>query len=314
MRAGGPDPLATVFFLSDYGLQDEFAGVVKAVLRRESPQVTVVDLSHEISPYDVRAGARMLERAAPFVAPGIFLAIVDPGVGSARRAVAIEVVPDPGRGPESASVLVGPDNGLLVPAARALGTILLAVEVDQAGLDPQTGEGPTFAGRDVFAPAVARIANRTPLCDLGAAIDPDALEPGPPAVLVAAAGRALTTEVVWEDRFGNLELAATVADLPETVESTRELLIRIPGERFDAQPGGPCQSKESSQLPAGKPLQAPSRSVTACRVRTFAEIPPGKVGLLVDSYGKLTLACRESSAAMTLAVHPGEKLHLISVE
>ncbi len=328
MSATSPDPLATVFFLSDYGLQDEFVGVIKAVLRHEAPNVTVIDLSHEIPPCNVRAGARMLERAAPFAAPGIFLAVVDPGVGSARRAIAIATEPPPtdapaGRPPagrpqagtERTSVLVGPDNGLLIPAARSLGSILLAVQLHETGQIPQRPDtGPTFAGRDLFAPAVARIANGTPLRDLGSVIDPSDLHPGPPSVLVAAGSGALTAEVLWEDRFGNLQLAATPSDLPEPAGTTGEVLIRIPGGRPEPQAGGADRSGRSLHQTAGRSHQAAVRTFTARRVRTFTEIPTGKIGLLVDSYGKLTLACRESSASAMLAVHAGEKLHISPVD
>ena len=108
--ATGPD---TVFFLSDYGTRDEFAGVVRAVLRRLAPAAVVIDLTHEVPPFDVAAGARTLLRALPHLGPGVVLAVVDPGVGSARRGVAIEAASDGGP-----SFFVGPDNGLLLRGRR----------------------------------------------------------------------------------------------------------------------------------------------------------------------------------------------------
>ena len=99
----------TVSFLTDYGLDDEFVGVLKAVIRDLAPHVTVIDLTHGIRPYDVRAGSLALARAIPYVPAGVVLAVVDPGVGTSRRAVAVEVAGGEG-------VLVGPDNGLLGPA------------------------------------------------------------------------------------------------------------------------------------------------------------------------------------------------------
>src|SRR5689334_2966144 len=114
-RVQPDDPAAAVFFLSDYGTADEFVGIVHAVLHSRAPGVAVIDLGHEVPPYDVAAGASMLVRCAPYLGAGVVLAVVDPGVGTERRGVAIEAV---GTGP---SWLVGPDNGLLVPLAAALG-------------------------------------------------------------------------------------------------------------------------------------------------------------------------------------------------
>ena len=99
----------TISFLSDYGLSDEFVGVVKSVIRSIAPEVVVVDITHQVAPHDVRAGGLALARSAQYMVPGVVLAVVDPGVGGDRRAVAVEVG-------DGASVLVGPDNGLLAPA------------------------------------------------------------------------------------------------------------------------------------------------------------------------------------------------------
>src|SRR5262245_49758606 len=99
----------TISFLSDYGTVDEFVGVVKAVVRDLAPHVTVIDITHEIAPFDVRAGSLALARSIPYLPAGIVLAVVDPGVGTDRRAVAIEVAGGEG-------VFVGPDNGLLASA------------------------------------------------------------------------------------------------------------------------------------------------------------------------------------------------------
>ena len=103
----------TVWFLSDYGLDDEFVGVVKAVIRAIAPGTTVIDITHGIPPHDVRAGSLALARSTQYLSPGVVLAVVDPGVGSARRAVAVEAGGDDGEGAEPGAVLVGPDNGLL---------------------------------------------------------------------------------------------------------------------------------------------------------------------------------------------------------
>ncbi|MEQ1787398.1 MAG: SAM-dependent chlorinase/fluorinase, partial [Acidimicrobiales bacterium] len=116
------DRFDTITFLSDYGTSDEFVGVVKSVIRSIAPAVTVIDLSHEIPAYDVRAGSLTLGRAAQYLCPGVVLAIVDPGVGTERRAIAVEV----GGGQ---SYLVGPDNGVLASAVAMSGGATAVVEL-----------------------------------------------------------------------------------------------------------------------------------------------------------------------------------------
>ncbi|HXW35820.1 MAG TPA: SAM-dependent chlorinase/fluorinase, partial [Acidimicrobiales bacterium] len=147
------------YFMSDYGLSAEFAGVVRAVLARDAPGVPTVDLTHAIPPFDVRAGALTLARCAPHLGPGIVLAVVDPGVGTARRAIALESADD--RGPRH---LLGPDNGLLVWAAELLGGIRRAVELEAS---PMTPKSSTFDGRDVFGPAAASLSRGTGIASLG---------------------------------------------------------------------------------------------------------------------------------------------------
>ncbi|HET7718313.1 MAG TPA: SAM-dependent chlorinase/fluorinase, partial [Acidimicrobiales bacterium] len=130
----------TITFLSDYGLRDEFVGVVKGVLRTLAPHATVLDLTHEVPVHDVRAGALTLARSVQYLPPGVVLAVVDPGVGSDRRAVAVEV------GDEQTAVLVGPDNGLLAPAVAMVGGARRAVSLTNTDLH-LPAPGPTFAGR-----------------------------------------------------------------------------------------------------------------------------------------------------------------------
>src|SRR4051795_1537250 len=141
----------TVSFLTDWGSTDEFVGVVKAVLRDLAPHVAVIDLSHQIRPFDVRAGSLALARSISYLPTGVVLAIVDPGVGTARRAVAIEVAGGEG-------VFVGPDNGLLASAVAMTGGAQRAV-VPTRPESPLPAPGPTFAGRDVFGPVAAHLAN-----------------------------------------------------------------------------------------------------------------------------------------------------------
>ena len=150
----------TVSFLTDYGLDDEFVGVVKAVHPRPRPaRRRSIDLTHGIRPFDVRGGSLALARAIPYVAEGVVLAVVDPGVGTARRAVAVEVA-------GGAGVLVGPDNGLLAPAVAIVGGAERAVELTNAEYH-LAAPGATFAGRDVFAPVAAHLCNGVDLAELG---------------------------------------------------------------------------------------------------------------------------------------------------
>src|SRR5438270_9061425 len=139
----------TVSFLSDYGSVDEFVGVCKAVIRNIAPHAAVIDLTHEIAPHDLRAGGLALARCSQYLPSGVVLAVVDPGVGTDRRAVAVEVAGGEG-------VFVGPDNGLLASAVAMTGGATRAVSLTNPDYQLDA-PGPTFAGRDVFAPAAAHL-------------------------------------------------------------------------------------------------------------------------------------------------------------
>jgi hypothetical protein len=199
-----PPRFDTITFLSDYGNGDEFVGVVHSVIRSIAPHVAVIDLTHEIPPYDVRAGSLTLGRAAQYLCPGVVLAVVDPGVGTERRAVAIEVG-------DGQSYLVGPDNGLLASAVAMSGGVTAVVELTNRGLQ-LAAPGATFAGRDIFGPAAAHLCNGVPLDELGEAIDPMSLRPGLMPLPRDDAG-ALVAEVLWVDRFGNCQLNVDPAEV-----------------------------------------------------------------------------------------------------
>jgi S-adenosylmethionine hydrolase len=191
---GGYD---TISFLSDYGHADEFVGVVHSVIRSIAPQAYVVDVAHAIAPHDVRAGSLCLARAAQYLCPGVALAIVDPGVGTARRAIAVEVG-------DGQAVLVGPDNGLLAPAVSMVGGAGRAVVLTNEEYQ-LPAPGATFAGRDVFAPAAAHLCRGIDLFELGDPIDSTSLLPGVLPVPVED-GDDLVCEVLWVDRYGNAQL------------------------------------------------------------------------------------------------------------
>jgi S-adenosyl-L-methionine hydrolase (adenosine-forming) len=261
------------FFLSDYGTRDEFVGVVHAVLTAWAPGVTVIDLSHEIPAFDVRAGARLLERAAPWLGAGVVLAVVDPGVGSARRGVCLEAAlgPSPDDGPR---FYVGPDNGLLMGA----GTVARAVELPPS---PPAAPSRTFDGRDLFAPAAAALCRGVPLEQLGSPVDPATLERLPPPIVShqrSPDGRqTLRAEIIWVDRFGNLALAAAAEHDPSA-----PILLAVP---------------DGTTHPVR-------------RVASFAELAPAELGLLLDANGHLALVANQGSAARRLALEAGAVIQL----
>ena len=156
-------PGQTISFLSDYGLVDEFVGVVKAVIRSIAPHATVIDITHDIAPYDVRAGALALARSVQYLPSGVLLAVVDPAVGTDRRLVAVETEED-----DRHLVHVGPDNGLLASAVAMSGGARRAVSLTNSDYQFEA-PGPTFAGRDVLGPASAYLASGVDLAEqLGA--------------------------------------------------------------------------------------------------------------------------------------------------
>ena len=269
-------PSATIFFLSDYGLVDEFVGVVHAVLLRLSPGATVVDLTHGIPPFDVRAGAEALARAVLHLGPGPVLGVVDPGVGGARRGVAVESA--------DGRWFVGPDNGLVVPAAARCGGVRRVVV-----LHKPAGAPPTFDGRDVFAPAAALLSRGGDPATLGEEAAAGTLvELAPPGVsrVEDGARRILTAEVTWVDGFGNVQLAAAEHDGPGL--DTQVVDVRAsdaPGEGHG--------------------------SLRARRVRAFSDLAAGELGLLVDANGRLALVVAEGSAATATRLAPGDTVELV---
>ncbi len=224
----------TVSFLSDYGRTDEFVGVCHSVLQGLAPGLTVVDLTHDIAPFDVRAGGLALARCAQYLSPGLVMAIVDPGVGSERRAVAVEVG-------DGTSILLGPDNGVLAPAVALVGGATDAVVLDNAE-HHLPAAGATFDGRDVFAPVAASLANGVPLHEVGSAIDAASLLPATLAVPREESG-ALVTEVLWVDHFGNAQLNIDADDLApfgnqiELEALGRRTVVKLVGTFADASSG-----------------------------------------------------------------------------
>ena len=250
-------------------------------------------------PFDVRAGSHTLVRAVPHLGAGVVLGVVDPGVGTSRRGVALEV-----RRPASGGTLrfVGPDNGLLVAAAEAAAEAPISRVVELRRDEPAPDRGPTFDGRDLFAPAAAALCAGAAPEDLGEPVDPASLVRLAGGVVEQGRlddGRAcLRAEVTWVDHFGNLQLAATVADarvagipsagsidLAARLESGRESLRGLP----------------PSLVPEGVRLRC---------VDAFGDLERGEFGLLVDANGHLAVVAGEASAASWLNVTAGELLVL----
>jgi len=264
----------TVSLLTDYGLDDEFVGVVKSVIRDLAPHVTVVDLTHGVRPFDVRGGSLALARAIPYLPDGVVVAVVDPGVGTSRKAIAVEVA-------DGAGVLVGPDNGLLAPAVALAGGATRAVELDNAGYHLEA-PGATFAGRDVFAPAAAHLCNGVDLDDLGSSLDSALLVPGMIA-LPRTEADGIHAEVLWVDRFGNCQLNVGPDELAALDDGDRDGVVTVI-----------CGDERRS----------------ARLVATFGDLATGTVGLVLDSQGMYALALDRRSAAAELALGPGDAVQL----
>lgn len=215
--------LRHVSFLSDYGLTDEFAGVCRGVILRIAPGAVVTDITHGIPPQDVHAGAIVLARAVPYLPRGVHLAVVDPGVGSGRLPILVVAA--------DGSVLVGPDNGLLLPAAGRLGGVLAAHHIDNPDL-VLPNPSRTFHGRDIFAPAAAHLAVGTEPAAFGPALNTEALV----QVLIPPArrhGNHFHGKVQHVDGFGNLQLNIPARDLVETGLRPGTLLeVRLEGRRI----------------------------------------------------------------------------------
>jgi S-adenosyl-L-methionine hydrolase (adenosine-forming) len=253
-----------VTLLTDYGIEDGFVAACHGVLLSLAPRLQVVDVTHLVPPQDVRRGAAVLAQTVPWLPPAVHVAVVDPGVGTSRRGVAVAA----GR-----SVLVGPDNGLLLPAAEALGGVLRAVELTE-GRYFGTEVSRTFHGRDVFAPVAAHVAGGVPLENLGPAVDAASLVRLPPPHVVVGDG-VVEAEVLAVDRFGNVQLAA------------------------------PASALDAAGLARGDDVSV-GVDAGATYAETFGAVAPGALLLLADAAGYAALAVNRGSAAATLRAAPGD--------
>jgi S-adenosylmethionine hydrolase len=249
-----------ISFMTDYGTSDAFVGVCKGVIATIAPHARVLDVTHAIGPQDVRRGALVLASALPYLPTGVHVAVVDPGVGTARRGVVVVA---------GASVLVGPDNGLLLPAADVLGGVSGCFELSEPRFRLPAVSA-TFHGRDIFAPAAAHLANGERPSAFGAEVDPGGLVRLPEPVLRVGDGM-IEAEVVGVDHFGNVQLVGG-ADALAAVGSH--------GDRVIVEFG---------------------RSTHAAVVgRTFGDVPWGGLLVHVDSAGAVAIAVNGGSAAAVL--------------
>ncbi|MBI3186050.1 MAG: SAM-dependent chlorinase/fluorinase [Myxococcales bacterium] len=257
--------MRAITLLTDYGLADTYVGQLKGAILRIAHEASIVDITHQVPAQDVKAGAFLLWSAVEvFPAGTVHVAVVDPGVGSGRRAIALRA--------KRGDLFVGPDSGLLVPAAERLGGIEAAVELTRElywGLFRST----TFHGRDVFGPVAAHLALGAPLEDIGtpiADVDRSASLPGHRTTAVG-----ITGEIVHADAFGNLVTSIPAQALPE------RFAVRVCGRRIG---GGP------------KP--------------TFASVAPGELLAVIGSSGLLEVSAREASAQQLLGAKRGDPLEV----
>ncbi|CAB4680703.1 MAG: hypothetical protein F2713_07175 [Actinobacteria bacterium] len=263
-----------VSLLTDYGLDDEFVGVMKCVITDMAPHVRITDITHGVPAFDVRAGSLALARAIQYVPDGVVIAVVDPGVGSTRRAIAIEV--SGGRG-----VLLGPDNGLLASAAAMAGGAERVFELSNAMLHFEA-PGTTFAGRDIFAPVAAFLCNGGAIEEVGMEVDSASVMPGlvpiPTNDTHTSYGDGVRCEVTWVDVYGNCQLNIG----PEDLTHLGPVLRLVIGD-----------------------------DVRSARMTShFADIDGGAIGAVTDSYGMVALAVDRGSASEVLRISAGDGVYV----
>jgi S-adenosyl-L-methionine hydrolase (adenosine-forming) len=256
-----------ITFLTDFGLEDDFVGTCHGVLKQIAPEAQIIDITHGIRPGHVLQAALMLANTLPYMPAGVHLAVVDPGVGGGRRPLALRDA--------EGRLYVGPDNGLLLPAAERFGGVAAAHELanPEYALDSVSR---TFHGRDLFSPAAAHLALGVALGELGPPVDPDALVrldvPQP-----EVGQSRIRAVVLGVDRFGNIALNLTREHL--------DSVAIVPGMRVELVTGG--------------------NRYYAVAARTFGDATPGELLIYEDSYRNVAIAVSRGSAAALLGVAEG---------
>jgi S-adenosylmethionine hydrolase len=261
-----------ITFLTDFGLEDDFVGTCHGVIKRIAPDVQIIDVTHGIAPGRILQGALVLANALAYMPAGVHLAVVDPGVGTARRPLALR--------DRDGRLYVGPDNGLLLPAVDRFGGADAAHELANPAYALEHVSR-TFHGRDLFAPAAAHLSLGVPLAELGPPIDPDAL-----ARLDLPRPEIGTTRihatVLSIDRFGNVQLNLERSHLDQ--------VGLVPGTRVE--------------------LQVGSERYYAVAARTFADARPGDIILYEDAYRNVAVAINGGNAGAMLAVREGQDIRI----
>ena len=260
-----------ISFLSDFGHEDEFVGVVHGVIARVAPDVRILDVTHGIGRGDVHGGAMALTRAVQFMPDGVFLAVVDPGVGTERLAIAART---------PIGIFIGPDNGVLAPAVAMVGGADLIVSIE----DPRfrlPSPGATFHGRDVFGPAAAVLASaQADITDLGPALEPDSISPLLIPLAEPAGNASIKATVLWADTFGNLQFNIAADDLAEF------------------------------ELGAGDDVAVAYEMMNHRIVwgASYGAVEEGEAVLHVDSHGQLALGVRGGSATDDFGIGVGDSV------
>jgi S-adenosylmethionine hydrolase len=258
-----------VTLLTDYGLEDGFVGVCHGVIASICPQTRIIDVTHLIPAGDVRRGAAIMAQTTPYLPAGVHVAVVDPGVGTARRAIAVTT---------GERVFIGPDNGILSWATA--GSEVRAYELSNSELWLDSASA-TFHGRDIFCPVAAHIAAGGDVASAGDEIEPADLVTLPPPARNVRDGVA-EGEVLTVDRFGNVQLSVTAADL----------------EKIGARPGG------ALAVTLGR------RFLTVPHGETYASVPPGELVAFADAAGYVAIAVNSGDAAQRLGLPPGAYVKL----
>ena len=261
-----------ITFLTDFGVTDDFVGTCHGVMKRIAPEVEIIDITHGVPPQQVLQGALVLRKTLPYMPEGVHLAVVDPGVGTDRKAIALRS--GDGR------LYVGPDNGLLVPAAERMGGIAEAWELTE----PEYRLSPlsrTFHGRDVFAPAAAFLAGGLAPSELGPVLEAAELVRIDVPVAQLSAGE-IVAHVLIVDGFGNVQLNLTSSEL-EQVGIT-------PGTRLE--------------------LEIGLERYFAIAARTFADVARGDIVLYEDSYRNISIAINVGDAASVISARAGDRVRI----
>ena len=258
-------------FLTDYGLEDGFVAACHGVAARIAPHASIIDVTHLVPPGDVRRGAAVLAQTVPYLPPAVHVAVVDPGVGTARRGVAVAA---------GDSVFVGPDNGLLSWAVTASGGPARAFSLTNRELWLADVTA-TFHGRDIFMPVAAHLAGGAELAATGAEIDVADLVtlPAPERLIRDSVAEG---EVLTVDRFGNVQLSVTASDAAE----------------IGLKPGAAAYVRYGRHR-----LTVPYRA-------TFGTVPPGDLVAYADSAGLVSIAVNGGDAAQRLGLPPGARVSI----